>query len=42
MYTTPDQPIPPVELTAGAHLSPQDGACLMEWVSVLADEPWVR
>ena len=27
-------------LTAGAHLAPEDGACLMEYVSVLAGEPF--
>lgn len=32
--------LPPAELTVGSHLSPKDGACLMEWVSALAGEPW--
>ena len=27
-------------LSAGAHLAPEDGACLMEYVSVLAGEPF--
>lgn len=28
------------KLTVGAHLDPQDGACLMETVSILAGQPW--
>lgn len=40
MDLQPDLPIPPSQLTPGTHLSPEDGACLMEWVSVLAGEPW--
>lgn len=32
--------LPPVELSVGTHLTPDDGACLMEWVSALAGEPW--
>lgn len=35
-----DLPVPPPQLTPGTHLSPEDGACLMEWVSVLAGETW--
>jgi hypothetical protein len=31
---------PPTYLSAGAHLTPDDGACLMEAVSVAADQPW--
>ena len=27
-------------LSAGAHDSPQEGACVMEYVSLLAGEPW--
>jgi hypothetical protein len=38
MNTTP--PPPPDELTPGTHLTPDDGACLMVWVSVLVGEPW--
>ena len=33
-------PRPPAELTVGTHLLPEDGACLMERVSALAEEPW--
>lgn len=35
-----DPPEPPAELSVGAHLAPEDGACLMEWVSALAGDPW--
>jgi hypothetical protein len=37
MNTTP--PSPP-RLALGTHLTPDQGACLMEWVSTLAGEPW--
>lgn len=40
MDKRPTHPRPPSQLTIGTHLSPEDGACLMEWVSVLAGEPW--
>ena len=33
-------PDPPLQLSIGAHFSPDDGACLMELVSAVADEPW--
>jgi hypothetical protein len=36
----PDPPQLPSTLTPGIHLSPSDGACLMEAVSLLAGEPW--
>lgn len=37
MNTTPP---PPPRLDVGTHLTPDEGACLMEWVSILAGEPW--
>lgn len=40
MNPNSNPPLPPAEFTVGTHLSPEDGACLMEWVSVLAGEPW--
>ena len=40
MDSRPNPPLPPAQLTPGTHLSPEDGACLMEWVSALAGEPW--
>lgn len=40
MNTSSYPPHPPAELTLGTHLAPEDGACLMEWVSALAGEPW--
>jgi len=38
MNTTP--PTPPPRLDLGTHLTPDERACLMEWVSTLAGEPW--
>jgi hypothetical protein len=41
--TSPPEPRPPnglPELRAGAHLAPEDGACLMEYVSVLVGAPF--
>jgi hypothetical protein len=40
MNPNSNPPFPPAEFTGGTHLSPEEGACLMEWVSVLAGEPW--
>lgn len=40
MNPNSNRPLPPAEFTVGTHLAPEDGACLMEWVSVLAGEPW--
>ena len=38
---SPDMRQPrPVGLSAGAHLSPDEGTCLMEAVSVAAHLPW--
>jgi len=37
MRQPPDRPS---QLSIGAHLSPDDGACLMELVSAVAGEPW--
>ncbi len=40
MPISPNPPQPATALTVGTHLAPEDGACLMEWVSQLAGEPW--
>lgn len=40
MDPRPHPQLPPAQLTPGTHLSPEDGSCLMEWVSALAEEAW--
>jgi hypothetical protein len=40
MTQTPSAPDGLPQLSRGAHLSPEAGACFMEYVSVLAGEPW--
>lgn len=40
MTQTPPAPDGLPQLSRGAHLSPEAGACFMEYVSLLAGEPW--
>lgn len=40
MTQTPSTPDGLPQLSRGAHLNPEAGACFMEYVSLLAGEPW--